>query len=324
MAKYSFGNGLPTWNGIPMIGGFPIGLTNVFFVDYTNGSDGVSTKSNSVDKPFKTIDRAMSAVTTNKNEGIALMGSASHALTEMLTVSKSRVHMFGYDPGGRIYGQNAKVALGVTTAATDIGTILNTGIRNSFKNIKFTNANTVAQGIYSFVEGGEYTVLDSCEIYKETDLDQTGAAELVMNGDSAQIFNCLIGSTANAISGAIVRANVLLTAGIAGAGKVSRDVLFDNCLFWKKAGHVNNRFVYGANATDVERMLLIKNSVFFNTKLATALPAQCVAFGAEQSQGFCLIDNCTSINNTKLSTTTGVYIQGAVPTYATSGISVAA
>lgn len=323
MGGYSFGSGVPTWNGIPMIGGIPMGLTKVWFVDYTNGSDGVSTKSNSVDKPFKTISRAMSAVTTNKNEGIALMGSASHVLTEMLTVSKNRVHLFGYDPGGRMYGQNAKVSLGVTTAATDIGTILNTGVRNSFKNIKFTNANTVAQGIYCFVEGGEYTVIDACEIYKETDLDVTGAAELVMNGDSAQVINSLIGSTANAISGDVVRANVLMTAGLAGAGKVSRDVMFDNCLFWKKASHVNNRYFYGANATDVERMLLIKNSVFFNTKLAIALPAQCVAFGAEQTQGFALIDNCSSINNTKLSTTTGVYITGPVPTYATSGIAVA-
>jgi len=324
MATYSFGSGLPTWNGIPMVGGMPMGVTKVFFVDYTNGSDGVSEKSNSVDKPFKTISRAMSAVTTNKNEGIALMGSASHVLTEMLTVSKSRVHMFGYDPGGRMYGQNAKVSLGVTTAATDIGTILNTGVRNSFRNIKFTNANTVAQGIYCFVEGGEYTVIDSCEIYKETDLDVTGAAELVMNGDSAFVSNCTIGSTTNAISGAITRANVLLTAGLAGAGLVSRDVTFDGCKFWKKAGHVNNRFIYGANATDLERMLHIKDCVFFNTKLALALPAQCVAFGAEQTQGFALIDNCTSINNTKLSTTTGVYISGPVPTYATSGISVAA
>lgn len=324
MGGYGFPASGPTFNGIPLLGGIPTGLTKVLFVDYGNGSDSVSEKSNSASRPFKTIDKAYGLLTTNKNEGVALMGSSSHTLTSMLTVAKNRVHFFGYDPGGRMYGQNAKISLGVTSAATDIGTILNTGVRNSFYNIKFTNANTVAQGIYCFVEGGEYTVLDRCEIYKETDLDVTGAAELVMNGDSAQVINCLIGSTANAISGAIIRANVLMTAGIAGSGKVSRDVLFENCLFWKKASHVDNRFVYGANATDVERMLLIRNSVFFNTKLAAALPAQCVAFGAEQSQGFCLIDNCTSINNTKLSTTTGVYISGPVPTYATSGISVAA
>jgi hypothetical protein len=89
------------------------------------------------------------------------------------------------------------------------------------------------------------------------------------------------------------------------------------------AGHVNNRFIYGANADDAERMLLIRNSVFFSQKLSTAVPAQCVAFAAEQTAGYVLIDNCSSIGNTKLSTTTGIYITGAVPTYATSGIAVA-
>lgn len=321
MGLTNFPNGISSF-GVPMLGGkFPSTTGTVFFVDYTNGSDGNTGKSPT--KAFKTVSKAYSMATTNKDDVIALIGSASHVLTEMLTVSKNRVHFVGLDPTGRYYGQNAKISLGVTTAATDIGTILNTGIRNSFTNIKFTNANTVTQGIYCFVEGGEYTVINGCEIYKETDLDQTGAAELVMNGDSAQVINCTIGSLANAIAGAIIRPNVLVTANIAGDGKVARDVLFDNCLFWKKGGHVNNRFVYAANATDVERMFLIQNSVFFNTKLATALPAQCVAAAAEQTQGFVLIRNCTAINSTKLSTTTGIYIDGAVPTYATSGIAVA-
>lgn len=305
------------------VNGAPAGLTRVYYVDYGTGSDRRSHRSNSPTWPFKTIDKAMDLITTNKNEGIALMGSATHVLTEMLTVSKSRVHMFGFDPGGRAYGQNAKVSLGVTAVATDIGTILNTGVRNSFRNIKFMNSNTVAEGIYCFVEGGEYTVLQACEIYKETDLDVTGAAELVMNGDSAQVIGCMIGSSANAVVGDVVRANVLMTAGLAGAGKVARDVMFKDCLFLKKASHVNNRFFYGANATDVERMLLVKGCNFFSAKLSGATPAQCVAFGAQQTEGYVLIDGCTSVGNTKLSTTTGVYIAGVVPTYATAGIAVA-
>lgn len=322
MSTYSFGSGLPTWNGVPMVGGFPQGLTNVFFVDYTVGSDGVNKKANSLTRPFKTIEKALSTVTTNKNEGIALVGNASHVVTSMLDFSKNRVHMFGYDPAGRFYGQNAKVSMGVTTAATDIGTILNTGVRNSFRNIKFTNANTVAQGIYCFVEGGEYTVLEGCEIYKETDLNETTASELVMNGDSAQVINCTIGSLANLQVGNIIRAGVRVTAGIAGAGKVARDVLFKGCNFWKSAGGVTGAHVYGANAADVERIMTFDDCTFVNAKTATAVPAQCVAFGNALTVGQVLMKNCVSINNTKLSTTTGVLITGAVPTYATSGIAV--
>lgn len=325
MGKYGFKSSGPTFNGIPLVGdGIPTVPGNVYFVNYGTGSDGYNVKTNAIDRPFKTISKAYGLCTSNKDDVIALIGNTTHTLTEMLSVAKNRVHFIGLDGTYRRYGQNAKVSLGVTTAATDIGTIKNTGVRNSFTNIKFINENTVSEGIYCFVEGGEYTVIEACEIYKSTDLDVTGAAELVMNGDSAQVRYCTIGSLANAISGAIVRANVLVTKGVAGTGLVSRDVTFEDCFFWKKAGHVNNRYFYGANATDVERQFLIRNSVFFAGKLSTAVPAQCVAFGAEQTEGFCLIDNCTSINNTKLSTTTGVYVSGPVPTYATSGIAVAA
>jgi hypothetical protein len=325
MSLTNFPNGISSF-GVPVMGGggIPAVPGNFIFVDYTNGDDGVSLKANSSRRPFKTIAQAYDKATTNKDDVIVLQGSSSHVLTEMLTVAKNRVHFVGMDGTSRMYGQNAKISMGVTAAATDLGALLNTGIRNSFHNIKFNSANTVPESLYTVLEGGEYAVYSNCEFYKETDLDQTGAAELVMNGDSAQVINCTIGSNANAIAGAIVRANVLMTKAVAGVGKVSRDVLFKSCLFWKKAGHVNNRFVYGANATDVERMLLIDDCVFFTTKLSTALPAQCVAFAAEQTDGFALIRNCTSINNTKLSTTTGVYIDGAVPTYATSGIAVAA
>ena len=324
MGRYEFGSSGPRYAGIPLIGGFPVGLTKVFFVDYGNGSDSHSEKTNSVDRPWKTISKAYTALTTNKNEGVALMGSSTHALTGMLTTAKNRIHMFGYDPGGRSYGQNAKVSLGVTTAAADIGTILNTGVRNSFKNVKFMNSNTVAQGIYCFVEGGEYAVIDSCEIYKETDLNETTASEMVMNGDSAQVYNCVIGSSANLLVGDIIRANVRITAGIAGAGKVARDVSFYGCKLLKKAAGTASCYFYAANATDVERMFHIKDSLFYNSKLASGDPAQCVIAASAQTEGDILIDNCTSINNTKLSTSTGVAIAGPVPTYATTGIAVVA
>ena len=325
MPLTNFPNGVSSF-GVPVMGGTNIPATagNYLFVNYGTGDDSVGMKSNSAKRPFKTIAKALSLATTNNDDVIVLCGNASHVLTSMLTVSINRVHFVGMDgSSGRRYGQNAKISMDVTTATTDIATVLNTGIRNSFHNIKIDNTNTLAQSLYTFVEGGEYTVIDGCEIYKGTQLTVTGAAELVLNGDSTQIRNTTIGSNANAITGAVIRANVLVTKGIAGAGLVSRDVTMDNCLFWKNAGHVNNRFVYGANATDVERQFLIRNSVFFSTKLSTATPAQCVEFAAQQTQGYVLIDNCSSLGNTKLSTTTGIYVTGAVPTYATSGIAVA-
>ena len=318
MGYTNFPNGI-TSMGIPVMGGhFPMGLTKVFFVDYGNGSDGVSEKANSAARPWKTIDKAYTALTTNKNEGIALMGNTTHTLTEMLTVAKNRVHIFGYDPGGRKYGQNAKISLGVTTAATDIGTIKNTGVRNSFSNIKFINENTVAEGIYCVVEGGEYAVYDRCEMYKSTDLDVTGAAELVMNGDSAIVSNCTIGSNANAISGAIIRPCVILTKGLAGTGKVSRDVTFINTEFWRWAGNTANAFVWSTTATDVERKMEFRDCLFNVTKKSTAVPAVAVGGAAAFTAGEILLTGTTAENGcTAMATQTGIF--SCLPAYAAGG-----
>jgi len=277
---------------------------------------------------FTSLSDAYDATVSNQNDVIILDGQSTFTLTEMLTVSKNRVHFRGLDSllgVNRRYGQSTKVSLGVTTAATDIATVLNTGTRNSFKGIKFTNSNTVAEGLYCFADGGEYTFMEFCELYKSTDLDQTGAAELVANGDSSHYKDCYIGSTVDAISGAILRPCVTFSRGLAASGKVARDVTFENCIFARKCGDTGNRFVYGAEANAIERLGYFKECVFWNAALASATPAQNVAFGATQTDGSVLLHNCTSVGAaTAMSTTTGVFIDSPVPAAATSGISVQA
>lgn len=323
MTLTNFPKGISSF-GVPIYGsgGIPVTEGNVYFVDAGIGSDG--NKGTSKDRPFATIAKAYATATSNNNDVICLMGSGTHSLTEMLDVSKNRVHFIGLDGTTRRYGQGAKVSMGVTTAATDVFAVKVTGVRNSFSNIKFISNNTKDESLYTVGDGGEYTVWENCEFYKSTDLNETGAAEVVLNGDSCQFRGCTFGSAANLLVGAIIRPCILLTRNTVASGKVSRDVTIEDCSFWRRASNVANRYIYAAGATDVERVFHLKNCTFFATKLSAALPAQCVAAAAEQTQGFVLIDNCTSINNTKLSTTTGIYIQGPVPTYATTGISLAA
>jgi hypothetical protein len=320
MAKYDFGSGGLRVNGVPIQGNsIPVGfgdLANqgfgkVFYVHPSLGSD--NNKGTSADKPLKTIAKADTLTTSNQHDVVVLSAASSHTLTSMLSISKNRVHYVGLDGTYRRYGQRCKVSLGVTTAATDIGTIQNTGVGNTFANIKFMNSNTVAQGIYCFVEAGEYTVIENCEIYKSTDLNVTGAAELVMNGDSSVVRGCTIGSNVNAIVGAIIRPCILFTRGIV-SGKAARDVTIEDTLFWRNCGNSANRFMYGANANDIERMCLIKDCVLFNTKLAAGTPAQSIAFGAAQTQGYVLCQNVTSVGSaTALSTTTGVFTADTTP-----------
>lgn len=317
----NFPNGISSF-GIPVFGGGTIPVTpgNVYFVDYTNGSDG---NVGSLTSPFKTVEYAYSVVTTNNDDVICLMGSATHVLSAMLTVSKSRVHFIGIDgTNGRFYGQNAKVSLTATSGATNVFTMKNTGVRNSFTNIKFINSSTVTEGIYCVGEGGEYAVYTNCEIYKSTDLDETTAAHLVHNGDSTQYIGCTIGSLADALVGTVIRPAVKLTAGTVGAGLVCRDTVFIDCLLWTQASHTTSALVYGANATDVERMLLFKRCGFINNLASSATPAQAIAMGATQTVGNIICDpGCFTAKCTKLSTTTGVLVAGPAVSSA-AGISV--
>lgn len=277
---------------------------------------------------FTSLASAYAETESNNNDVIILDGNSTHSLTEMLTVSNNRVHFIGLDyllGIHRPYGQSTKVSIGVTTAATDIAAVKNTWVRNSFRGIKFISNNTVAEWLYTFVDGWEYTYIEDCEIYKSTDLDVTWAAEFVCNADSPVYKNCTFGSLADARSGAVIRANMLFTKAIAGAGKVARDVQIEDCNFWIQCTDTANRFVYGAAATDLERVALFKNCNFICNGASSAIPAQNVAFGATLTVWVVLLKNCTSVlASTAMSTTTGVFVDWAVPTAGTTGISVQA
>lgn len=277
---------------------------------------------------FTSLSDAVTEAESDNNDVIILDGNSTHTLTEMLTVSKNKVHFIGLDwllGLHRRIGQSSIVTLGVTTAATDLGTVLVTGTRCTFRGIKFTNTNTVAQGIYAFLDGGQNTYLEDCEIFKGTDFDVTGAADMVCNGDTSTYKNCYIGTTVTAISGAIIRPSVTFSRELADTGAVARDVTFENCIFARRCGNAANRFLFGTEATSIERLCYLKECVFWNAALAAAAPAQNVAFGATQTDGSMLLHNCSSIGaGTAMSTTTGVFVDSPVPTAATSGISVQA
>jgi len=268
-----------------------------------------------------TIAAAYAAAVSNRHDVIMLSANAAHAQTSMLTIAKNRVHFVGMGlRGGAMgLGARARVTLGVTTAATDLAVLKNTGVGNTFRNIKFDSSNTKAESLYSVIDAGEYAIWENCEFYKSTDLETTGSAELVCNADSAQYIRCTFGSDAAESVGAIIRACVLFTKEIGGTGKTALDCIFDDCLFLKKAGNVADRLVYAAADADIPRMILFKNCFFYNPKNATALPAQAIATGANLTAGSIVVINPAFSNCTKLSTSVGVMVIGAA-TGATAGL----
>lgn len=304
--------------GLPLVGTV---FGNAFFVDYRNGSDEYNGRTRN--RAFKTLTKAVASVTTNNNDVVFIDGDSTVAEAAMVTIEVNRTHFVGINGPAGHFGAGAKISCTLAAGATNIATVKNTGVRNTFSNLKFINKNTVDEGLYAFVEGGEYTRFNNCEFFKETDLDVTGAADFVANGDSTMFYDCTFGSSSAAISGAIIRANVLMTAAIAGAGKSCIDNWFQNCIFWRQSSNAANRFVYGSGALDVLRLCVFKSCLFANAKNSAAVPDQNVAFGASLTNGQVLLWDCASMNAaTAMSTTTGVFVLGYTPdaTGAAAGI----
>lgn len=300
-------------------------LGNVYWVDADNGADtddGLTAQT-----AFKTIAKAYATVVSDHNDVIILSATATpHAQTSMLTIAKNRVHFVGADLRNGAYGMGARarITMGVTTATTDVAVLLNTGTGNTFSNIKFASDNTLTQSLYTVVDSGEYAIYNNCEFYKSTMLDVSLAAEVLANGDSTQWVDCVFGSDANAVATACIRPNVLCTRGTApsGTGQL-RDNIFSHCLFLVLAGATATatRRVYGANANDVERMLLFENCVFLASAASLATPGAAVGFGAAQNVGTVLLKACTSVAHTLMvAASVGIYVDGAVPTFATTGV----
>jgi len=312
-------NGISSF-GAP-VGGLPVTFGNdatrsagrYYFVNPTTGLSGNTGLS--MDKPLDTFANAYAKMTTNNHDVMVLSATSGHTLADQQSITKNRSHFWGLDAVGRYYGQRSRCTMGVTTGSA-VACVQNTGVGNSFSNIKFDSSDTLATSLYGFAEGGEYTVIEHCEIYKSTDLDQATAAELLMNGDSAYVHHCTIGSLANQVSAA--RTNVLLTRETI-TGKVCRDVMFENCLFWLKSSSATACHFHATTATDVERMLQIKDSQMLVAKLSSGTVGDAIIIDAALTEGQILVNNSCNLNSTALGTNTlaGVLYYG--PEIATAG-----
>jgi len=284
---------------------------------YADGSEMVQTG----------LAAAVDAMTSNRNDILFINAHNGHTPLVMESITGNRMHFVGMGMrgGANGFGARARITMGDSTTAGDIALIQNTGVGNTFSNLKFDSSSTVAASLYGFAEGGEYSVFRNCEFYKSSDLTETTAAELLHNGDSTQYIDCTFGSNVNAISDNIIRPCVSLARETI-TGKVSRDGLFKDCLFWRKAGGTENAFIDATGTTDVERMLMFDNCDFFNTELAAAVPAEAVTCsGGKQTEGLIALKNCNAWNVTLLKeASVGIWVVGAVPTHNTSGLAVEA
>jgi hypothetical protein len=259
---------------------------------------------------FTSVSAAYDEMESNNNDVMILDGNSTHALTAQLTIDKSRCHFVGLDyilGINRPYGQSTKIgyANGIATALPFA--VKNIGVRNSFRGIKFTNANTDAQVVGTVGEGGEYAYYENCEFYNSTNLDSDTVAELVLGGDSPVFKNCVFGSLADSVSGNKVRPAVLIDGSVVtGGAGTTRDAMFDGCRFWKNAGGTATAMVKVAADDDLERLCEFHDCQFVANMLG-ATPAVAIALGASLTKSNILLTGDTSgFDVTKLATGTGV------------------
>jgi len=274
----------------------------VFYVDSDNGNDTVH-DGLSMDKAFKTIAQAYSKTTTNKHDVIVLSAASGHTLADELVIAKNRVHIVGTGfRDGAPMGQRSRITMGVTTDDA-ISAIKITGVGVTLNNLKITSADTLSTSVYGVADGGEFTILRNCWIEKNTDLDQTGAAELLCNGDTSAYLGCTFGNMIYQPS--VARQNVLFTRETI-TGKVARDVTFKDCTFQSFA--TSTTFVNcRATTNDIERLCWFKDCLFMSKK-GSSLQDEAFGIASALTDAQIALHNCMTMNITNIATaSSGVF-----------------
>lgn len=290
-----------------------IGITTfgkIFYVNADSDANSVAKGNDTVhdglsmDKPFATLSAAYTAVTSNNHDVIIMSGSTAHTITSPLTFSKNRFHIVSADPAWplRHMGQRTRITSAMSTNANK-APITITGVGVTLHGLKISSADTAATSLYTIADGGEFTILDRCWLEKSTDLDQTGAAELLCNGDTSAYVGCTFGNMIYQPS--VARQNVLFTRETI-TGKVARDVIFRDCTFQSfatSATFVNCR----ATTNDIERLCWFKDCLFASKKGST-LQDEAFGIASALTDAQVALHNCMTINVTNIATaSSGVF-----------------
>ena len=156
------------------------------------------------------------------------------------------------------YQQGAKVVL--ATAATTAYVIKVTGVRNSFRNIKFIQSATAATGLHVMEEGGEGNLYDHCTFtFGVVDnLDLTTATEVLCGSDSATFRKCLFGTETLLTSAA----RTVFTIDQVTSSQEFKSNILEDCIFMISSSSATAKLISVVAATDVLFTNLFKNCIF--------------------------------------------------------------
>ena len=290
-----------------------------FYVDADNGND--NNDGLSPDTGFKTVLKGYDATTSGNHDIVWMSGNAAHAIATELAISKSRVHFVGTGGNGRWEGQRTRWEMGVTTGS-EIAIVQNTGVGNTFSNIKMRSTDTNTSSLYTFADGGEFTILHNVSLEHDSLLTTDACSELLANGDTSLYVDCSFGNLIYLVNA--TRAVVLFTRETI-TGKVARSVRFIGCSFFNKTADATSSHVT-ATTNDIERSAIFENCIFWTAVLSTATQTVVFSIASALTDGMVLLKDCAVLNVTGVcATSLGVYTTSPAPAAAgTEAILVAA
>ena len=297
---------------------------DVYYVDYRNGAD--SNKGTTPSKAFKTLGAAYTACTSNNNDRIYIDGDSLVVESDMITWAKNRIHVIGVDGPGRVgpgHGARIGFAANDSPAAASLAPIAVTGVRNTFSNIKFESQCTTAESLYAHVDAGEYTAYYRCSFIKISDVGETGATEVVAQGDGTSWIECEFGAMTYTATAA---RHVMLIDNKVGSNDFM-DNNFVDCNFLSATTDADRHFIHCVGTGDTQRYSMFRGCSFINWDIhgslttmtdAVHVPANTAAYMVFDANT--IVVGCT--NFAQSTDNAGVYICAPVSTAATSGIAV--
>jgi hypothetical protein len=234
-------------NGVSSFGKVLVVVEDSDTANYQRLQDIFNVDQDGVVRFYSTLNAAYDAATTNAGDVILMSANSTHTITP-IAWSKNRINVIGLDGGDRLVQQGTKVQ---NSSDDDEAYLIKvTGVRNSFRNIKFIQASEEATALNVLQEGGEGNLYKNCSfIFGVADnLDETTASEVLAGSDSATFRECTFGSDVLLTSAA---RSVFLIDQVTASQEFKSNIVKD-CNFIIQSSEADAQFISMAAAGDVK------------------------------------------------------------------------
>ena len=280
---------------------------------YVNETTGLDTNPGNAAAPFKTLTAAHAAAVANNGDIVFLIGTVH--LTATLAWTKNQVSLVGTAAPS----DNDRARISVTGSAVFTPLVNVTAQGCSFINLGTFHGFADASAQICWIEAGGRNYYNNVQFLGGGDATaaaQTGMRSLKIAASGENLFvGCTIGlDTVVRATGA--NASLELTTG------APRNV-FRNCIFQALCSLATDVHVT-VGADGIDRYVLFENCTFINCVDSTGTTLNAAITANAAAGGSVIVQGGMSIGATAIATTGPIYVNGAVPSAATSSIGIKA